>query len=72
MMEFVKGGFLKSIIKINPYKVGMNLYIILIIYVVTFISCDIFEKYQDKKHIKKIAQEILENPNLIQNEKSFK
>ena len=71
-MEFVKGGFLKSTIKINPYKVGMNLYIILIIYVVTFISCDIYEKYQDKKYIKNTAQEILETPNLIQNEKSFK
>lgn len=59
-------------IKINPYEIGMNLYIILIIYVVTFISCDIYEKYQDKKYIKKTAQEILETPNLIQNEKSFK
>jgi hypothetical protein len=72
MMEFAKGGFLKSTIKINPYKIGMNLYIILIIYVVTFIGCDVFEKYQDKKYIKRTAQQILETPNLIQNEKSFK
>lgn len=72
MMEFAKGGFLKSTIKINPYKIGMNLYIILIIYVVTFISCDVFEKYQDKKYIKRTAQQILETPNLIQNEKSLK
>ena len=72
MMVFAKGGFLKSTIKINPYKIGMNLYIILIIYVVTFIGCDIYEKYQDKKYIKKTAQQILETPNLIQNEKSLK
>lgn len=72
MMVFAKGGFLKSTIKINPYKIGMNLYIILIIYVVTFIGCDVFEKYQDKKYIKRTAQQILETPNFIQNEKSFK
>jgi hypothetical protein len=72
MMVFAKGGFLKSTIKINPYKIGMNLYIILIIYVVTFIGCDVFEKYQDKKYIKRTAQQILETPNFIQNEKSLK
>jgi len=55
--------------KVNPYEIGMNFYIILIIYVVTFISCDIYEKYQDKKYIKKTAQEILETPNIFQNEK---
>lgn len=55
--------------KVNPYEIGMNFYIILIIYVVTFIGCDIYEKYQDKKHIKNTAQDILETPNLIQNEK---
>ena len=55
--------------KVNPYEIGLNFYIILIIYVVTFIGCDIFEKHQEKKYIKRTAQQILETPNLIQNEK---
>lgn len=55
--------------KVNPYEIGMNFYIILIIYVVTFIGCDIYEKHQDKKYIKRTAQEILETPNIFQNEK---
>ena len=55
--------------KVNPYEIGMNFYIILIIYVVTFIGCDVFEKHQEKKYIKRTAQQILETPNLIQNEK---
>ena len=55
--------------EVNPYEIGMNFYIILIIYVVTFIGCDIFEKHQEKKYIKRTAQQILETPNLIQNEK---
>ena len=66
----MENGIKKYILnKVNPYEIGINFYIILIIYVVTFIGCDIYEKYQDKKYIKRTAQQILETPNLIQNEK---
>jgi hypothetical protein len=51
-------------IKLNPYKIGMNFYIILIVFVVTLFGCKTFEKYDQKRKIKQEAQEILNTPNL--------
>lgn len=33
-----------------PYIIGMNFYIILIVFVLTFIGCKTFEKYEEKEN----------------------
>jgi hypothetical protein len=51
-------------IKLNPYKIGMNFYIILIVFVITFLGCKTFEKYDQKRKIKQEVEEMLNPPNL--------
>lgn len=50
--------------KLNPYKIGMNFYIILIVFVLTLLGCKTFEKYQDKKIFKQDAANVLQTPDL--------
>ena len=42
----------------------MNFYIILIAFCITFLGCKTFEKYDDKIKMKKIAESILNTPDL--------
>lgn len=50
--------------KLNPYKIGMNFYIILIVFTFTIIGTKTFQRWEDKRQIEKQAQEILNTPNL--------
>jgi hypothetical protein len=50
--------------KINPYKLGMNFYIILIISVVVFIGCKTFEKLEDERRFKKDVESFFQTPDL--------
>jgi|SanBayMetagenome_1026888.scaffolds.fasta_scaffold356942_1 hypothetical protein len=51
-------------IKLNPYKIGMNFYIILIVFVLTLLGCKTFEKYDEKRKIKQEVEEIFNHKNL--------
>jgi len=51
-------------LKFDPYKTGINFYIILITIVFTFLGCKSFEKYQERQQIKRQAEDILNTPNL--------
>ena len=53
--------------QINPYKIGMNFYIILIVFTITLLGCKTFEKWNDKKLIKKQAEQMFQTPNLTKN-----
>jgi hypothetical protein len=55
--------------KINPYKIGMNFYIILITFVFTFLGCKTFEKYDEQQKMKRIAESIWNTPDLTRNKK---
>jgi hypothetical protein len=50
--------------KINPYKLGMNFYIILIVSVVVFIGCKTFEKHEDERRFKKDVESFFQTPDL--------
>jgi hypothetical protein len=50
--------------KINPYKIGMNFYIILIVFTITFLGSKTFERIEERKQFKQQAQDILNTPNL--------
>lgn len=50
--------------KLNPYKIGMNFYIILIVFVLTILGCKTFEKVQDKIKLKQDAVNVLQTPDL--------
>lgn len=50
--------------KINPYKIGMNFYIILIVFTITFLGCKTFERIEERNKFKQQAQDILNTPNL--------
>jgi hypothetical protein len=47
-----------------PYIIGMNFYIILIVFVVTLLGCKTFERYDENRKIKQEVEEILNTPNL--------
>jgi hypothetical protein len=51
--------------KLNPYQIGMNFYIILIILILTFVGCKEFERWKEKKEI----EQILQTPDLTKNKK---
>jgi len=53
--------------KINPYKTGMNFYIILIVFVFTFLGSKTFEKYDEQQKMKRIAESIWNTPDLTRN-----
>lgn len=53
--------------KLNPYKIGMNFYIILIVFVLTVLGCKTFEKVQDKIKLKQDAANVLQTPDLTKN-----
>lgn len=55
--------------KINPYKIGMNFYIILIVFVFTFLGCKTFEKYDERMKMKRIAESIWNTSDLTRNKK---
>jgi len=55
--------------KINPYKTGMNFYIILIVFVFTFLGSKTFEKYDEQQKMKRIAESIWNTPDLTNNKK---
>lgn len=48
-------------IELNPYNIGMNFYIILIVFVTTFLGCKTFEKYEERRKLKQEAKEIIEH-----------
>ena len=50
--------------KLNPYKIGMNFYIILIVFVLTVLGCKTFENVQDKIKLKQDAANVLQTPDL--------
>jgi len=50
--------------KLNPYKLGINFYIILIVFVLTLLGCKTFEKYDEKQKIKQEVEEIFNPKNL--------
>lgn len=53
--------------KLNPYKIGMNFYIILIVFTFTLLGCKTFEKWEQENKIKKQASDILQTPDLTKN-----
>jgi hypothetical protein len=55
--------------KINPYKIGMNFYIILIVFVLTLLGCKTFENVQDRIRIKQDANNVLQTPDLTKTKK---
>jgi hypothetical protein len=55
--------------KVNPYKIGMNFYIILIVFVFTFLGCKSFEKYDERMKMRILAEDILNTPDLTKNKK---
>lgn len=55
--------------KINPYKIGMNFYIILIVFIITFLGCHSFEKYDEQQKMKRLAESIWNTPDLTKNKK---
>jgi hypothetical protein len=50
--------------KINPYKIGMNFYIILIVSTIVFLGSKTYEKHQDEQMVKRQVEAILNTPNL--------
>jgi len=50
--------------KINPYKIGMNFYIILIVFTLTFLGCKTFEKWDVERKIKNEVEQMLQTPDL--------
>jgi hypothetical protein len=50
--------------KLNPYKIGINFYTILIVFVLTFLGCKTFENYQDKIKHKQDIENVLQTPDL--------
>lgn len=55
--------------KLNPYKIGMNFYIILIVSIVTFIGCKTFEKHDEKNKMKRMVEQVLNTPDLTTHRK---
>ena len=55
--------------KINPYKIGKNFYIILIVFVFTFLGSKTFEKYDERQKMKRIAESIWNTPDLTKTKK---
>lgn len=51
-------------IKINPYKIGLAFYIIMITMVISFTGCSTWAKYKERIEMKQQAKEILNTPNL--------
>jgi high-affinity Fe2+/Pb2+ permease len=51
--------------KIDPYKIGMNFYIILIVFILTLLGCKTLERWNDERTIKNQVEQILQTPNLI-------
>ncbi len=47
-----------------PYIIGMNFYIILIVFVVTLLGCKTFEKYDENRKIKQEVEAIFKTPKL--------
>jgi len=50
--------------KLDPYKIGMNLYIILIVFVLTLLGCKTFQKWEDKAKFKQDIENVLQTPDL--------
>jgi len=48
----------------NDIDDDMNMYIILLVCSMTFLGCKTYEHFRDEQEIKKIAKEILNTPNL--------
>ncbi len=55
--------------KIDPYKIGINFYVILIVFVFTFLGCKTFEKYDERMKMRNLAEDILNTPDLTKNKK---
>lgn len=55
--------------KLNPYKIGMNFYIILIVSTLTFLGCKTFEKWDGERKIKQQVEEMFQTPNLTKDKK---
>jgi len=50
--------------KINPYKLGLNIYIILVVSVFIFIGCRSLEKREERNAMRQAAEDILNTPDL--------
>lgn len=51
--------------KINPYKIGMIMYSLLILFVITMVSCSTIRKQKERYMIRMDANNILNTPNLM-------
>jgi len=47
-----------------PYIIGMNFYIILIVFVLTLLGCKAFERYDENRKVKQEVEEIFDTPKL--------
>lgn len=50
--------------KLNPYQIGMNFYIILIVFTLTFLGCKTFEKWDGERKIKNEVEQMFQTPDL--------
>jgi len=50
---------------INPYKIGIYFYILLILSVISLLGCKTLGRYYEEVTIKQQAKEILNSPKLI-------
>jgi high-affinity Fe2+/Pb2+ permease len=55
--------------KLNPYKIGMNFYIILIVFTLTLLGCKTFEKWDGERKIKNEVEQMFQTPDLTGNKK---
>jgi hypothetical protein len=55
--------------KINPYQIGMNFYIILIVFTITFLGCKTFEKWDGERKIKNEVEQMFQTQDLTINKK---
>ena len=53
--------------RLNPYKIGIVFYSVLVISVFFLIGCDTLVKYQQREIMKKEAENILNTPNIKKN-----
>lgn len=53
--------------RLNPYKIGIVFYSVLVISVFFLIGCETLAKYQQRERMKKEAEDILNTPNIKKN-----
>jgi hypothetical protein len=55
--------------KLTPYQIGMNFYIILIVFTITILGCKTFEKWDGERKIKNEVEQMFQTKDLTGNQK---